>query len=216
MNAIRINDERKEILLILSPFLVIALGYTTARVAGIVLGDWAWVPLTAVFWTTLGILISVHGGMARWREWLQPSKGHWRWIVLAILSGLLPLPVFLLDWETIRPLWVWLPWLLFAFINPWFEEGYWRGVLLDVTSHWPNWQRILYTSAVFAVSHPFMWGVHSLVNRTIFVWGSTFIMGLVWSAVYIKTKSLRWAIVAHIMVDLLNLSVAAFLNLILP
>ena len=38
-------------------------------------------------------------------------------------------------------------------------------------------------------------------------------MGLVWAGIYHKTGSLRYPILAHVMVDLLALSVPAFLDL---
>jgi membrane protease YdiL (CAAX protease family) len=41
-------------------------------------------------------------------------------------------------------------------------------------------------------------------------------MGLVWALVYRKTHSLRWTVFGHFLTDLLNLSVLAFLNIVVP
>jgi hypothetical protein len=57
----------------------------------------------------------------------------------------------------------------FSAINPWFEEAFWRGLLLDHTRQSPVWVRILYSSALFAVSYPIIWGVYSRGNRLRFL-----------------------------------------------
>ena len=56
-------------------------------------------------------------------------------------------------------------WLLFALINPFFEEFYWRGLLLDYTNKWNKWISIIYSTILFVASHPLMWGVFSIANR---------------------------------------------------
>jgi len=100
----------------------------------------------------------------------------------------------------------------FAVINPFMEEAFWRGLVLDKTAHWPTWLRVVYTSAMFAASHPAIWGVHSRANRTPEVVLSTFTMGVAWSISAIYTKSLWWSVLAHFIVDLANMAVFTFLN----
>ncbi|MGG2094986.1 CPBP family intramembrane glutamic endopeptidase [Bacillus sp. S13(2024)] len=106
--------------------------------------------------------------------------------------------------------------ILFAAINPWFEEGYWRGLLLDAGENPPIWMRILYSSALFAFSHPLIWGVFSIGNRSYQLLFTLFVMGIVWSFIRYKMKSLRWSVYSHILVDLGNLSVFVFLNVYIP
>lgn len=206
----------RQTVILLSPFVVIALAHVTARVTGIWLGVWAWVPVILVFWTTIGWLIAWSGGRESARRWLSRPRGGWGWFVLALVVGLIPAFIFVQNWRLLSPIWIWLPWLLFAFINPWLEEGYWRGLLLDTSAAWPGWLSVSYTSALFAVSHPLMLGVHSLGNRSVEVVISTFIMGVCWALIYRRTGSLRWPVLSHILVDLLNLSVVVFLNLYVP
>jgi membrane protease YdiL (CAAX protease family) len=43
-----------------------------------------------------------------------------------------------------------------------------------------------------------------------------FLLGLVWAAVYRKTHSLRWTIIAHLLADLPNPSILVFLNIVVP
>jgi membrane protease YdiL (CAAX protease family) len=96
------------------------------------------------------------------------------------------------------------------------EEGYWRGLLLDNTRHWPAWLGVLYSTVFFAMNHPLTVGVYSIANRHPAVLISTGIMGLAWAVVYRKTHSLRWTMFAHMLADLLNLSILAFLNIVVP
>jgi hypothetical protein len=136
--------------------------------------------------------------------------------VLAIVVGLIPLRVFILNWRLFPSAWIVLAWLLFAAINPPMEEGYWRGLLLDNSTRWPAWLGVLYSSLFFAANHPLTLGVYSIANRHPAVLISTFVMGLAWGAAYHKTRSLRWTIVGHFLTDLLNLSILAFLNIVVP
>src|SRR5690606_19379190 len=53
---------------------------------------------------------------------------------------------------------VFVAWLLFAMINPWLEEGYWRGLMLDATRHWPRWASNLYSTSLFTLNHPLLGG----------------------------------------------------------
>lgn len=210
------KSRLRQRVILLSPFGVIAIGHLTARIAGIIWGAWAWIPLALVLWGLFALLIGWVGGKESIGFWLRRPQGSWGWSALAVIVGLIPLPLFLMNWHLLSPISVWLPWLVFALINPWLEEGYWRGLLLDATSEWPGWLSVLYSSLLFATNHPLSWGVHSIANRHPVTFISTFIMGVVWSIVYRKTNSLRFAVLGHILVDLFNLTVPVFLNLYVP
>jgi hypothetical protein len=131
-----VNTRLRRKIILLSPFAIIALGHLTARLAGIALGVWAWIPLTLVLWSAFASLIAWGGGRDAIGRWLRRPHGAWGWSALAMVVGLLPLPIFLLNYQLLTPAWIWLPWLVFASINPWLEEGYWRGLLLDATAEW--------------------------------------------------------------------------------
>jgi membrane protease YdiL (CAAX protease family) len=104
---------------------------------------------------------------------------------------------------------------MFAVINPFFEEVFWRGLLLKKLPL-PAVGRVLYSTAFFIISHPLMWGVFSIANRSWMTWASLAVMGVVWSVVFLKTDSLRWPLISHFMVDIFNLSVFVFLNIYQP
>ena len=212
----QLSSQNRQRLILLSPLVIIAVGYLIARLAGGVFGIWVWIPMTLVVWGMFGFMIVWGGGRDAIKRWLQAPQGAWGWAVLAIVVGLIPLSVFFSGWNLFPSVWIVLAWLLFALINPLLEEGYWRGLLLDNTKYWPSWLSVLYSTFFFAINHPLTIGVYSIANRNPVTLISTIIMGLAWAVVYRKTHSLRWTIFAHVLVDLLNLSILAFLNIVVP
>lgn len=110
--------------ILLSPLITIGIGHLTAQIAGVWLGAWAWLPLTIVFWATMAFFIAQGGGREAVSRWLSRPRGSWGWLLLAVVVGFLPLAVFLMYWRLLAPPWLLLCWLLFAFVNPWLEEGY--------------------------------------------------------------------------------------------
>jgi membrane protease YdiL (CAAX protease family) len=209
------SEVRKRVIL-LSPLGIIAAGYLAARLAAVVFGIWGWIPGTLIVWGMFVLMMAWGGGREAIGRWLRAPQGGGGWSVLAVVVGLIPLNVFILNWKLFPSVWIVLAWLLFALINPPLEEGYWRGLLLDNTTSWPGWLGVLYSSFFFAINHPLTVGVYSIANRHPAVLVSTFVMGLVWAVVYRKTQSLRWTIFGHFLTDLLNLSILAFLNIVVP
>lgn len=104
------------------------------------------------------------------------------------------------------------PWIILVLINPWLEEFYWRELLSDYTKRWKTALSILFTSVVFSANHA-VFGKNSDLFKGYTVVISTLIIGIVWSITYKKTNSLRWVIIFHFLVDFLNLSAPAFLDL---
>ncbi len=210
------EDKLRQRLIFISPLAIIAIGHVTARAAGAVLEVWAWLPLTLILWGLFALLIAWGGGREAVRRWARPPQGAWGWSGLAIVVGLIPLPLFVLNVRRFDSPGLVLAWVIFALVNPLLEEGYWRGLLLDRTAGWSGWLSVPYSSFFFAINHPLTFGVHSIANRHPVTMISTFIMGLIWAIVYRRTGSLRWTVLAHFLVDLFNLSVLAFLNVYVP
>ena len=203
---------KKKNIVIASPFLIIAVNLGAAYIFGNYIGKRAFVPMILIGWSLWLFFIVKYGSLDAINKWLNKPKGKFIWSILALAVGLIPLPIFLLHNETLAGWQVWLPWILLALINPWIEEFYWRGLLLDYTKNWSNWTSILFTSILFALNH-IAFGINSEVNRGLDLIIATFIMGIVWAIIYKKTGSLRWAIFSHFLVDFLNLSAPAFLDL---
>ena len=199
-------------IVILSPFLVIGVNFGAAYIFGQLIGKWAFIPMISIGWFLWLFFILKFGGTQSIKKWLKKPTGKILWPFLAILIGLIPLPLFIFYSNTLSQWTIWLPWLMIALINPWIEEFYWRGLLTDYTKTWSNWISVLYSSFLFAINHA-AFGINSELNSGVEIIISTLIMGIVWALVYKKTKSLRWTIFAHFLVDFLGLSAAAFLDL---
>ncbi len=144
----------------------------------------------------------------------KPLRGA-LWPILCCVVGLIPLPILLMNLHLLRSPGVTALWLLFALINPFFEEIYWRGYLLFALP-FPKWLAVAYSTALFIASHPLMWGVFSIANRSLMTWASLALMGVVWSLTRLRTDNLRWCVLSHFAVDICNLSVFVFLNLYVP
>jgi Predicted protease of the Abi (CAAX) family len=214
MNA-TINHKQR-MLVVASPFVIILLGYLTASVFSGLMDGWAWVPLALVYWGATGWCIYAFKGNKRIRDWLQkpkPSKGS---LIASLALGMFPLSILAMNYKLFDSVLLVVLWLVFALVNPWFEELYWRGLLLDAAGPWPKWLGAVYTTALFVLSHPLMWGVFSVASTSYHLYLYLSVMGIVWAVVYFKTGSLRWVILSHFIVDIGNLTVLTFLNKYIP
>jgi uncharacterized protein len=197
---------------LLSPILVLIVGNITAHISGRLWGVWSWIAVILVYWTLLALILQLSGGWGVFRSWLQPSQGPFGWRVLSFATTLLFLPVFRLNFRFLREPWIIACWLALAVIDPWLEEGYWRGLLMDAASGWPGWIVICYTTFCFGLSHPLLLGVNVKALSGFPGFIGTVFTGAIWSTVYCKTRSLRWPITSHFVADLLNVSVLVFMN----
>jgi len=215
-----INHEYPQIMttsrrrfVLLSPLVVIGLGHLTARLCSPYIGAWAWIPLMIVYWLAMAIVIYLSGGLGQVFAAYKINSG-WQWWFLGVVIGLLPWPNLLLHYDLLHNIRLVILWLLVAIINPFFEEGYWRGLFGQVTDHWPAWLACLYPTLFFTIGHPLQWGVISFACRRWEMIVALLVMGIAWSATYRYTRSLRAATFSHILVDLGNMSVWTFLNLL--
>ena len=174
-------------------------------------------PLAIVYWSLLGLSIWKFKGSKNLSDWYKKSNNAPFWITITMLVGMFPLTILLMNYHLFDSIWLIIFWLLFAIINPWFEEYYWRGVLLDgLLIKFPKWFAILYTTILFVISHPLMWGVFSYASKSYHLYIYLSVAGIVWAITYLKTKSLRYIILSHFIVDIGNLTVLTFLNIYLP
>ena len=196
-----------------SPILILLVAFAIAFLGGNVFGVWVWVPIVIAYWFLIAVIIWINGGKALIYRWIAPSEGAWYWNGLALVPVLPLLPTFINNLNLYSDQWILLLTIVFALVNPWFEEAYWRGLMLDRTREWHHWISLLYSSAFFTINHLPL-AVHSIPIRFAII--PFFVMGLVWSIVYKKTKSLRWVILGHFLVDFFALTIPALLNLYLP
>ncbi len=209
------RDKTKGIVTLVSPLVVIAVGFTISVIVSRLIGEWAFVPMIAVYWAiTLAFSLFI-GKIDLKRLFARPS-GSIIWPILALLVGLIPLPIFLLNLKVLHPVGLVLALIAFALINPFFEEIFWRGFLLEALPFGRKWIRAAYSIAFYILLHPLTLGIFSPANRNYMTLISLAVMGTVWSAVSYKSKSLWWCVASHLLVDFFNLSVFAILNLYTP
>ena len=197
------------------PIIVIALGRIIAMSLTPVLGEWTFIPLAIVYWGLTMIMVLKSQKKDGIKKMFLKTNGNAGWKLLSVIVGLIPLSILLMNLSLIKMDVVFVLWIVFALINPFFDEIFWRGFLLSELPM-KKWCRVLYSSVFFVVSHPIMWGYFSIANRSWMTIVSLSIMGITWSVVYLKTKSLRWCVFSHFLVDIFNLSVYVFLNLYIP
>lgn len=209
------NILLKKKILVISPVLVLLFCQAVALLFGKQLGAWVWAAIVGAYWILLSLLVLFYDARSI-RKWFVKPKGNWIWPVLAFSMGMVPLPVmFIANFELLRGVEILVPYIILAVLNPFIEEFYWRGVMLDVTDQWPSWLAIGYTSVLFSANHAaYAW--QSVASRSPSVFLNTIVMGVLWALVYKHTKSLRWCIFSHFLVNAFSLSVPVFLNLYIP
>ncbi len=210
---------RSPLLVALSPLAVVLLGHLVARAAAAVDPRRAWIPVALVYWGAAAAITLAVTTPAQRRSWFAPAGSRPRWVVpVAVALGVVPVVGILLlhlDLVAAHPALV-APWLVFAVVNPVVEEAYWRGTVADATARWPVWAAALWSTGLFVASHPLMWGVFSVGNRSPMLYASLTLMGLAWFAMRRATGSLRWPVASHALVDVGNLSVFVFVNVYVP
>ncbi len=208
--------EGRRLVAAASPIALIALCRAAQYVAGPALGAWAWLPTMLLFWASIAGLILWLGGADLVKRWLSPAQGAWGWRLLALAMGLVSLPGFVQHWPVVRPPTILFFWLAFSLINPWVEECYWRGVLLDATERWGGFLSVTYSATCFAVSHPLVWGVHSAALSDWVVVPVLAVIGMAWAIAYRRSQSLRWPIAGHMCANAFGLAVPVMLNIHRP
>ena len=204
--------ERNNTKIVLLPFALISMGYLVAVVTNYFIGAWAFIPLALVYWISIYFVVKPTIKMIKEIS-VYPPK-HFRYIILALIPVLFCIISFVWGVQYISGVILIILWILFAVINPIAEELFWRGYLFD-NLKWTPAIKILFSAILFTLSH-LMWGVFSITIRSYIMILPLLIMGVAWGYVYYKTKSLKWCIIAHFFVDIMNLSVWVFLNIYIP
>ena len=206
------NKQTSKPIFILSPFLVLLITQASALLFGRYLGPRVYIPIIVFYWVVLSFILYKYG-CNHIRSWFKKPQGHWIWIIIAVLVGFSSLPLFLQHYKVLFDSSILIPTVIFVLINPWLEEFYWRGMLLDVTAKWPAWVSVLYSTILFTLFHSaFAW--HSPAARNVPFYLAVLFLGLIMALIYKNTKSVWLAILSHMMINLLNLSIPSLLGMI--
>ncbi|WP_099205175.1 CPBP family intramembrane glutamic endopeptidase [Scatolibacter rhodanostii] len=190
---------------------VIFIGFVVAMVANIYINEWAFIPLALVYWTSIFVIVKP---TKKKLTLILSQNTRLKYILISLIPVLFGIASFAWGIQYINGFALILLWIIFAVFNPIAEELFWRSYLLDNLS-WKPVAKILFSTGLFLLSH-MMWGVFSITIRSHIMILPLIVMGLIWGYVYHKTKSLKWCIIAHCLVDILNLSVWVFLNIYIP
>lgn len=201
---------------IFSPMLIITIGFVVSIIFNQFFGPMSWVPIVFIYW---GLILIVVNRDSKKHEksifdYFKIKKYKWYLFLIAIIIGLLPLPIFLLSYQFLATPFLLLSWIVVAIVNPFFEELFWRGYMLEKGEGIPPVIKSIVSSLLFTLSHIAIWGVFSKAMLTKELVISVFIMGMVWSFLYLKSKSLVLPYFSHLLVDVFNCSVLAFMNLL--
>jgi len=198
----------------ISPIFLIIICSIFAFLFNKIMGEWVFIPTFILYWGLSFFVTYNLAGVSNIKNWLKKPTGNKGWLVLSIVVGFIPFTILLTNLHIITvPLF--LLSIPFVLLNPFFEELYWRGFMLD-HSFSSKTTSSIYSSIFFILSHLFIWGVFSYGNRNFFLIGSLAIMSAVWCVVRVKTKSLWWCIFSHFLVNIFNLLVFVMLNVIIP
>ncbi len=206
---------KKYIKYLIPPIILILIGFLISLIFNSLIGSMSWIALVIVYWSGISIIVyrdSKKSGK-RIKEYFKMRNFRWYLILLALLVGIIPLPIFLISYKLFTTTFLIVSWLLVALINPFFEELFWRGYMLEKGEDIRFGIKALISSVLFTLSHPAMWGVFSKPMLTKELIISVFIMGLAWSFIYKKSRSLVLPYFSHLLVDVFNCSVLAFVNL---
>jgi CAAX protease family protein len=226
MNALQAGVQQyhsHRFLVLASPVIVILIGHFAARFFLYLFNEWAWLGSSLVYWGSMALIIWLLGDRDSFSQWFLRSQGSKWWLLLALVIGLISFPLlFFPNLHVMKPIGLVITWFIFAVINSTCEEIYWRGFLLDETSHLPRAFGVIYSTVFFTAIHPLMLGVFSKINAfdpahptaLIPFWIILVIISLSYSLLYLKTRSLRLPIFSHLLSDLGNLSIFLFMNLV--
>ncbi len=202
----------KKSIVVISPIFIIIICQLIPFIWGKNLGTHIFIPILLTYWFLLAALTLFYGRKSI-KKWLETPKGHWIWAILLILLGLANLPFFLLNLGVLGKASLLIPHILFFLINPWLEEFYWRGLLIDNTTNWPPWIANLYSTIFFTVYHTsYAW--YAELFRGIPFYTFILISSVIMILSYQKTKSLWWGIICHILTNIFTLSIPVFYNMI--
>jgi membrane protease YdiL (CAAX protease family) len=227
MSAFRgdgMSKMNRKLIAIISPFLVILLGFICSKLLSTYINEWAFVPVMIIYWTITVFIVYKSIGINKIKEYFIKPIGNRLWLILAIIIGVMPVAVLMQNLSIITSPFLIGLCILVAIINSFFEEIYWRGYILEY-SFKSKFIATIFSMLLFAASHLVIWGVFSFPNSNWFMPSSligigiewSIMMGIVWSILKFKTKSLWWCVISHFLVDLFNLSVFTVLNpFILP
>ena len=198
------------------PIAIILVGNIIVSLFFKVMYNYTFIPGVVVYWllTFMVVFYDCKKKNISVTSYLKGTKTKLYLIIISLIIGCIPLPIFIFYVKNLNTAFLIISWALVAIINPFFEEVFWRGFMLEHKAKMPMFIKVFYSTTLFALSHVFIWGVFSKAMHSKELIISVFIMGIAWSFIYIKSKSIVLPYLSHMLVDILNLSSLAMLNML--
>lgn len=198
------------------PIMVILFCHIIVKLLNPVTTPYTWIPGMISYWliSFSFVYFDCKKRKIHITKYLKGTKFKFYLIVIAIVAGFIPFPIFILHFKLLTTPFLIGSWIFVALVNPFFEEIFWRGYLLNHAAKLPAVLKIIYSSTLFTLSHTFIWGVFAKAMLTPELIISVFVMGILWSFIYLKSKSIVLPYFSHLLVDIFNLSVLAMMNLL--
>jgi len=165
----------------------------------------------ATYWSLLLALCAIslgRTGLLRILKTARPARMLWILLALPVVLAFCFGP-FRQRIAVVTPLVVTLSFVLAA-INASLEEIFWRGVYIDRFAD--LWKGYIYPAVGFAVWH---FAPQSILpyshGRVAFV-ASALLLGLCWGIAAFRTKSVRWTVLSHLLVDFSGFGVLVYIS----
>lgn len=200
------------------PVLVILFNHFIAKVLLPVYREWTWIVTTLVYWSTLwiGITFLKYKIGVDFRSWWKFHEKPRRWTILSLLGGLLTLSLLFRYGNVLSkeaPAFV-LVWMFYALVNPFFEESFWRGFVIDYPIQMKIGFKISYSVLFFTICRTWIYGVFTSNMISTPILAATFISGLIWGLHFRNTRSLSGAYAGHVLFDLTALTTYLYMDFI--
>ncbi len=197
--------NKKYIFTMISPLITIGILITIADFLKHINGPWVWVAFVLSYWIILFISIAGLSGLNSFKTIFDKPTGKMFWNVFAVAISLGSIYFVFENIEYYRIFPFLIAGIGFSLINPIFEELYWRKILFDnVTNHW--WIYAFYFNLIFALMHFLALGKISNPNSEFVIVPITFLAGFIWSLVYKNTRTLKYIILGHLIMDICGFS----------
>jgi membrane protease YdiL (CAAX protease family) len=215
MESARIPNDLRQVALWLMPLFALLTTFAVLQTARLSLGPRVAYSIGLLFyWLVwcLAVPISIVG-VRGVRSMFGPSRQELtlRHIILLVLP-----PV--IGFSTLFPLLVWIgsarvyaAAATIAIVNGTLEEVLWRGVYLEVfRRQW--WSGVIYPAITFGLWHVAPVGARWTLSPTIIsvIVLAAALVGLSYSVVARHTRSIRWTVLSHILMNFAGLGVLAY------
>jgi len=216
------DNRAAQIFLICSPFVILVMTRVGIDLSTYLFPrDWSWIPSFIIYYAVIVATIRVaqkqldvgfHWKLNFSKSGLffnfRPFPSVLSFLTNIVLPALIPLGAYLIYGHLVPDIF-WLYILVFALINPVFEEAYWRGLLSHLEGS--TWFKVIYSATFFSLSHYFFWFYWlDLPFMLVVTCISTWIMGVLWMYYIVCRGNPTYSYWSHVVVDILNLSVAIF------